>query len=201
MLRLWNFELHYHGDVLNQFRWLNYAIADGREQVQALMTQLLQLSGEGQRAKVLEIGTGSGYQTALLVQMGWQVNTIEIEPHLQARATTWLTDAGYMATGRLHTRLGDGYLGWPSAARFNGIIGEQHSKLAVCGEFSHMTFVSRVLAVTCSPTHIPQPLKEQLALGGRMIIPVGPDLSLSRLLVITYDGTTHSAASTHVCMR
>lgn len=140
MLRLWNFELHYHGDVLNQFRWLNYAIADGREQVQALMTQLLQLSGEGQRAKVLEIGTGSGYQTALLVQMGWQVYTIEIEPHLQARATTWLTDAGYMATGRLHTRLGDGYLGWPSAARFNGIIGEQHSKPAVCGGQSVESF-------------------------------------------------------------
>ena len=62
-----------------------------------------------------------------------------------------------------------------------------------------MTFVSRALAVTCSPTHIPQPLKEQLALGGRMIIPVGPDLSLSRLLVITYDGTTHSAARAHMC--
>lgn len=82
--------------------------------------------------------------------------TIEIEPHLQARATTWLTEAGYMSTGRLHTRLGDGYLGWPTAARFDGII------------------------VTCSPTHVPQPLKDQLAVGGRMIIPVGPDLALSR---------------------
>ena len=133
--------------------------------VQALMTQLLQLSGQD-RAAVLEIGTGSGYQTALLVQMGWDVHTIEIEPHLKERSTRWLTEAGFMSTGRLHTRMGDGYLGWPSAGPFRGII------------------------VTCSPTHIPQPLKEQLAIGGRMIIPVGPDLALSRLLVVTRTSPT-----------
>ena len=142
------------------------------------MTQLLQLSGQGPSAKVLEIGTGSGYQTALLVQMGWEVYTIEIEPHLQERATMWLADAGYMASGRLHTRLGDGYLGWPSAARFQGII------------------------VTCSPTHVPQPLKEQLAIGGRMIIPVGPDLALSRyvpfVIALASFGQTVLAATAEI---
>jgi hypothetical protein len=102
--------------------------------------------------------------------VGWastqDVHSIEIEPHLKERSTRWLTDAGYMSTGRLHTRLGDGYLGWPSAGPFQGII------------------------VTCSPEHIPLPLKDQLAVGGRMIIPVGPDLALSRLLVVTRTSQT-----------
>lgn len=88
-------------------------------------------------------------------------NCIAMSQHLKERSTEWLQRSGFFQTGRLSTRLGDGYLGWPSAARFAGII------------------------VTCSPSHVPQPLKEQLAVGGRLIIPVGPDLALSRLLVIT----------------
>jgi protein-L-isoaspartate(D-aspartate) O-methyltransferase len=97
---------------------------------------------------------------------GWNVYSVEIVPQLKERATGWLTDTGYMQTGRLHTRLGDGYLGWPGAAPFDGII------------------------VTCSPSHIPQPLKDQLAIGGKLLVPVGPDLALSRMLLITRTGPT-----------
>lgn len=134
--------------------------------VQALMTQLLQLSGMGDSAKVLEIGTGSGYQTALLVAMGWDVHSIEIVPQLHVRASGWLTDTGYMQTGRLHLRQGDGYLGWPDAGPFDGIM------------------------ATCSPSHVPQPLKDQLKIGGKLLIPVGPDLALSRMLLITRTSLT-----------
>ena len=97
---------------------------------------------------------------------GWNVYSVEIVPQLKERSTGWLTDTGYMQTGRLHTRLGDGYLGWPGAAPFDGII------------------------VTCSPSHIPQPLKDQLAIGGKLLVPVGPDLALSRMLLITRTGPT-----------
>ena len=92
------------------------------------------------------------------------VFTIEIVPELHARATRWLTDLGYMATGRLHTRLGDGYLGWPAFAPFDAIV------------------------VTCSPDHVPQPLKEQLKLGARLVIPYGPDGGFQSLHVVTRVG-------------
>ena len=83
---------------------------------------------------MLEIGTGSGYQAAILVAMQLDVYTIEIVPDLKTRSTRWLTELGYMHTGRLHTLLGDGYMGWPSAAPFDGIV------------------------VTCSPVRRPYPL-------------------------------------------
>ena len=82
---------------------------------------------------MLEIGTGSGYQAAILVAMQLDVYTIEIVPDLKTRSTRWLTELGYMHTGRLHTLLGDGYMGWPSAAPFDGIV------------------------VTCSPVRRPYP--------------------------------------------
>jgi protein-L-isoaspartate(D-aspartate) O-methyltransferase len=109
----------------------------------ALMSQLLALkSGD----RVLEIGTGSGYQAAVLAQMGTEVFTIEIVSALGNQAKKVLEQLGY---DRVKVKIGDGYLGWPESAPFDGII------------------------VTCAPTSVPEPLKNQLAEGGRMVIPVG----------------------------
>ena len=96
--------------------------------------------------KVLEIGTGSGYQAAVLAEMGVEVYTIEIIPELAERAAAVLGALDYSAT----TRAADGYFGWPEQAPFDAII------------------------VTAAPDHVPQPLVEQLAPGAVMVIPVGP---------------------------
>jgi len=96
--------------------------------------------------KVLEIGTGSGYQAAVLSRLAGQVYTIEILPALAKRAEQTLHELGY---ANVSVRLGDGYRGWPEKAPFDAII------------------------VTCAPDHIPEPLVEQLAMGGRLVIPVG----------------------------
>jgi protein-L-isoaspartate(D-aspartate) O-methyltransferase len=122
--------------------------------VVALMTTLLDLES-GQRA--LEIGTGSGYQAAVLAEMGVQVYTIEIVPELGRQAEKILADLGY---AQVQVRIGDGFKGWPSEAPFDGII------------------------VTCAPSRIPEPLKEQLAEGGRMVIPVGGD-TIQQLVLLT----------------
>ncbi|MDD4052492.1 MAG: protein-L-isoaspartate(D-aspartate) O-methyltransferase [candidate division Zixibacteria bacterium] len=109
----------------------------------ALMTQLLRLKGN---EKVLEIGTGSGYQAAVLAELAGEVYTIEIIEPLGKAAEVRLKEMGYI---NVSVRIGDGYLGWPEKAPFDGII------------------------VTCAPDKIPQPLIDQLADGGRMVIPVG----------------------------
>jgi protein-L-isoaspartate(D-aspartate) O-methyltransferase len=96
--------------------------------------------------KVLEIGTGSGYQAAVLAELAKDVYSIEIVPELAAQAEKTLQALGYK---NVHVRAGDGYRGWPDHAPFDGII------------------------VTAAPDHIPPALLDQLALGGRMIIPVG----------------------------
>lgn len=109
----------------------------------AIMSHLLDVEpGE----KVYELGTGSGYQAAVLAAMGVEVYSIEIVPRLAERARQTLERLGYE---EVHVRAGDGYKGWPEAAPFDGII------------------------VTAAPDHIPHPLVEQLAAGGRMVIPVG----------------------------
>jgi len=107
--------------------------------------------------KVLEIGTGSGYQAAILAEVVQGVYTIEINPRLAAAARQLLDSLGYH---RIHYRTGDGYLGWPEAAPFDGII------------------------VTCSPDHIPQPLLDQLAVGGRMVIPLSYSSKVQELILI-----------------
>jgi protein-L-isoaspartate(D-aspartate) O-methyltransferase len=96
--------------------------------------------------KVLEIGTGSGYQAAVLAGLVKVVYSIEIIEPLARRAAADLRRLGY---ANVIVRAGDGYKGWPEAAPFDAII------------------------VTCAPDHVPQPLVDQLAEGGRMIIPVG----------------------------
>jgi protein-L-isoaspartate(D-aspartate) O-methyltransferase len=109
----------------------------------AYMTEGLQVTN---KKKVLEIGTGSGYQAAVLGELALQVYTIEIVPELAERARNTLAALGYR---NVHVRTGDGYLGWPEHAPFDAIM------------------------VTAAPDHVPQPLVDQLAVGGRMIIPVG----------------------------
>jgi protein-L-isoaspartate(D-aspartate) O-methyltransferase len=109
----------------------------------ALMTEALDLQ-VGDR--VLEVGTGSGYQTAILADMGMDVYTIERIPDLYSTAKACLDELGYA----VHTCLGDGSQGWPEFAPYNGII------------------------VTAAPEEIPPALLEQLAGGGRLVIPTGP---------------------------
>jgi protein-L-isoaspartate(D-aspartate) O-methyltransferase len=109
----------------------------------ALMTELLELKGE---EKVLEIGTGSGYQAAILAELVKEVYTIEIVETLATSAKNLLLHMGYQ---NIHVKAGDGYAGWPEVAPFDAII------------------------VTAAPDHIPGPLLEQLREGGRMVVPVG----------------------------
>jgi protein-L-isoaspartate(D-aspartate) O-methyltransferase len=109
----------------------------------ALMTELLELKG-GER--VLEVGTGSGYQAAILAELAAEVYTIEIVEKLASSAKKVLLESGYQ---NIKVKAGDGYLGWPEAAPFDAII------------------------VTCAPDHIPEPLLDQLKEKGRMVVPVG----------------------------
>lgn len=125
-----------------------------------LMSELL---GVGPGDRVLEIGTGSGYQAAVLAAMGCEVYSIEIRESLALSAGERLEGAGYPG---VHLRVGDGYQGWPQAAPFAGII------------------------VTAAPDRIPEPLLEQLRMGGRMVIPVGDFYQTLKVLTRTEDGVT-----------
>jgi len=124
----------------------------------ALMTELLRLNPQD---RILEIGTGSGYQAAILAEIAKEVYTVEILPTLAERAKNLLEDLGYK---NIRVKCGDGYLGWPEYAPFEAII------------------------VTCAPEHIPQPLITQLAEGGRMVIPVGKFPYQKLLLVEKKEG-------------
>ena len=128
----------------------------------AYMTQALQVTPA---ARVLEIGTGSGYQAAVLAELVASVYSIEIVPQLAERAADTLTELGY---ANVQVKQGDGYAGWPEEAPFDAII------------------------VTAAPDHVPQPLVSQLAVGGRMIIPVGQDRQALTVLVRTTDGVTEN---------
>jgi protein-L-isoaspartate(D-aspartate) O-methyltransferase len=109
----------------------------------ALMTEL---SGAKRGDRVLEVGTGSGYQAAVLADLGAEVYTIEIVAPLAQRAARTLAALGYPS---VRVRAGDGYRGWPEAAPFDAVL------------------------VTAAPPRIPQPLEQQLKVGGRLVVPVG----------------------------
>jgi len=118
----------------------------------AYMTEALKVEPSH---RVLEIGTGSGYQAAILGELAREVYTIEIIPALAARARTVLEELGYR---NIHVRAGNGYLGWPEAAPFDRVI------------------------VTAAPDEVPPALVAQLAAGGLMAIPVGQAVQELRIL-------------------
>ena len=123
---------------------IGYGQTISQPYIVALMTEALRLK-PGER--VLEIGTGSGYQAAILAELGVDTYTIEIIPELAQQAEARLAELGYSG---VHVRQADGYFGWEENAPFDAII------------------------VTAAPDHLPQPLANQLANGGRLIIPIGP---------------------------
>ncbi|MCX7184451.1 MAG: protein-L-isoaspartate(D-aspartate) O-methyltransferase [Nitrosospira sp.] len=151
---------HFVPTWLAMFAYLNRPLPIGYGQtisqplIVALMTDLLQLK-EGD--KVLEIGTGSGYQAAVLAEIVKSVYSIEIIEPLGKEAAERLKSLGY---GNVEVRLGDGYYGWPETAPFDAII------------------------VTAAASHVPPPLLKQLKPGGRMLIPLGAHFMTQYLMVV-----------------
>jgi len=151
-----------HGDT--EFAYGDYPVDIGLGQtisqpyIVAFMTQALALPPT---ARVLEIGTGSAYQTAILAEVAALVYSIEIVPEHAAGATLVLDQLHYT---NVHVRSGDGYGGWPEAAPFDAVI------------------------VTAAPDHVPQPLVDQLKVGGRLVVPVGRGDQDLLVLTRTHDG-------------
>lgn len=127
----------------------------------ALMTQLAAVKPTD---RVLEVGTGSGYQAAVLSTLAAEVYTIELTEPLGQAAAERLTALGY---ANVRTRIGDGYGGWPDAAPFDAIV------------------------VTAAPEHVPGALIDQLKAGGRLVIPVGPTFDTQDLELIEKDADGH----------
>jgi protein-L-isoaspartate(D-aspartate) O-methyltransferase len=137
----------------------------------AHMTELLELEAHH---KVLEIGTGSGYQAAVLGELCDQVYTIEIVRPLGLKAKALLKDLGYE---QIQVRIGDGYEGWPEEAPFDRII------------------------VTCAPDQIPQPIVDQLAPGGRIVIPVGKQNASQYMVTVFKNKKGNITSETHYPVR
>ena len=134
---------------------IGYGQTISQPYIVALMSDLLQTQDDH---VVLEIGTGSGYQTAILSRLVRQVYSIEVVSELGEISAGRLKDLGYT---NVECRIGNGYAGWPEHAPYNGII------------------------VTAAATHIPQPLVNQLVTGGRLVIPVGEPYEAQELIVVT----------------
>lgn len=134
---------------------IGYGQTISQPYIVAVMTDLLNLSSD---AKVLEIGTGSGYQAAILAKIAKQVYSIEIIKPLAEEAASRLSRLGY---ANVMTKQGDGYYGWEDHAPFDAIV------------------------VTAAASHVPPPLIKQLKVGGRMIIPVGTGFLTQELLLVT----------------
>jgi protein-L-isoaspartate(D-aspartate) O-methyltransferase len=148
---------------------IGYGQTISQPYIVALMTEQLDPQ-PGQR--VLEIGTGSGYQAAVLARLVREVYSIEIVEPLATRAAADLQRLGY---ANVFVRSGDGYQGWPDKAPFDAVI------------------------VTCAPEHIPQPLVDQLKEGGRMLIPVGPRENQQLYVLEKLDGKIKQRAVLAVC--
>jgi protein-L-isoaspartate(D-aspartate) O-methyltransferase len=127
----------------------------------AIVAAMTELANVRRRSRVLEIGTGSGYQAAVLAAMGAEVYSVEIVAPLGDQAAKVLAQLGYE---NVKTRIGDGYRGWPEAAPFDAIL------------------------VTAAPAKVPEPLKRQLKVGGRLVIPVGTVEQELRVLTRTRAG-------------
>lgn len=127
----------------------------------AMMTEALAIK---KTDKVLEVGTGSGYQAAILAELADKVMTIEIVEPLARQAERTLAELGYR---NVHVRVGDGYKGWPEEAPFDAIM------------------------VTAAPDHVPPPLLDQLAIGGRLLLPVGRFFQALELYRRTAAGYEH----------
>lgn len=147
----------------NAYRDTPLPIGEGQTISQPYIVALMsELARPDESDRVLEIGTGSGYQAAVLAEIVQHVYTIEIEPTLAQQAASVLQKSGYR---NVTVRTGDGYAGWAEHAPFDIVI------------------------VTAAPDHIPQPLLDQLKPGGRMIAPIGPVHGTQELRVFEKDST------------
>ncbi len=158
-------------DEMKPYAYADHPLPIGEDQtisqpyIVAFMTMHLQLDGD---ERVLEIGTGSGYQAAVLAELCAEVFSIEIIPTLARRAKSDLERLGY---DNIHLREGDGYRGWPEEAPFDAII------------------------LTAAPDHVPQPLVDQLKVGGRMVLPLGSYFQELVLITREEQGVRHTPLS------